>query len=106
MTLSDAPRQGDVWWAEAENKRRPVLIVSRSEAAGRLNRLIVAPVTRTVRGIPTEIPLGEVQGLPVDCAATFDNLVPQPVSMLTERIGHVDLARDRICDALRALADC
>ena len=106
MRPTDGPRQGDVWWAEAEDKRRPVLIVSRSEAAGRLNRLIVAPVTRTVRGIPTEIALGEEQGLPVECAAAFDNLVPQPVSMLTERIGRVDLARDRIGDSLRALADC
>ncbi len=103
---SDPPRQGDIWWAETEGKRRPVLIVSRSEAAGRLNRLVVAPVTRTLRGIPTEIPLDERDGLPVACAASFDNLVPQPVSMLTERIGTVPFARDRICDALRALADC
>lgn len=106
MASADRPQQGEIWWAEAEDKRRPVLIVSRSEAAGRLNRLIVAPVTRTVRGIPTEIPLGSDEGLPVDCAASFDNLGPQPVSMLAERIGTLHLARERICTALAALADC
>ncbi len=100
------PRQGDVWWAEAEHKRRPVLIVSRDTSALHLNRVIVAPITRTERGIPTEIPLGADEGLDVDCAASFDNLGPQPVSMLTRRIGRLHHARTRICVALGALADC
>jgi mRNA interferase MazF len=100
------PQQGDIWWTEVDDKRRPVLIVSRSEAAGRLNRLIVAPITRTVRGIPTEIALDESSGLNVTCAATFDNLTPQPIGMLAERIGRLPHARDQICAALGALADC
>ncbi len=100
------PRQGDIWWAEAEDKRRPVLIVSRDAAAVHLNRVIVAPVTRTIRSIPTEIALGTDEGLDVECAASFDNLGPQPVAMLTRRIGRLDDARSRICTALAALADC
>jgi mRNA interferase MazF len=51
------PLQGEVWWAQADDKRRPVLVVTRSDAIPVLTRLIVAPVTRTVRGIPTEIAL-------------------------------------------------
>jgi mRNA interferase MazF len=104
--VNPRPRQGDVWWAETEDKRRPVLIISRDVAAGHLNRVIVAPVTRTIRSIPTEIALGADEGLDVDCAASFDNLGPQPVAMLTRRIGRLDDARVRICDALAALADC
>ncbi len=104
--MSRRPRQGEVWWAETGDKRRPVLIVSRDIAAARLNRVIVAPVTRTVRSIPTEIALGADEGLDVDCAASFDNLGPQPVAMLTRRIGRLDDARTRICSALAALADC
>jgi mRNA interferase MazF len=100
------PRQGDIWWAEAEDERRPVLIVSRDVAAAHLNRVVVAPVTHTVRSIPTEIALGTDEGLDVECAASFDNLGPQPVSMLTRRIGHLHDARSRICHALAALADC
>lgn len=83
-----------------------MLIVSRDVAAARLNRVIVAPVTRTVRSIPTEIALGSDEGLDVECAASFDNVGPQPVAMLTRRIGHLDDARSRICNALTALADC
>ena len=104
--VNPRPRQGDVWWAETEDKRRPVLIVSRDVAGAHLNRVIVAPVTRTIRSIPTEIALGADEGLDVDCAASFDNLGPQPVAMLTRRIGRLDDARVRICDALAALADC
>lgn len=100
------PLQGDVWWAESEDKRRPVLIVSRSEASGRLNRLVVAPITRTIRGIPTELPIDEQVGLAEPCVATFDNIGPQPVSLLTTRVGRIDHAREQICAALSALADC
>lgn len=102
-----APRQGEVWWAEAEDKRRPVLIVTRSDAIAVLHRLIIAPVTRTVRGIPTEVPLGPEDGLPEECVASFDNLQPINRRLLTERVGGLDPARGgEICRSLEALADC
>lgn len=104
--MSD-PRQGDVWWAEAEDKRRPVLVVTRNEAIPVLHRLLVAPVTRTVRGIPTEVALGAGEGLPVECAASFDNLQPINRRLLTEQIGALHASRrHELCDALDALADC
>jgi mRNA interferase MazF len=100
------PRQGEIWWAETEQKRRPVLVVTRSDAIAVLDGIVVAPVTRTVRQIPTEIPLGREQGLPVDCAASFDNLQRIRRSSLTERVGDLGLRKTEICTALRVLADC
>lgn len=101
------PRQGEIWWAEAQDKRRPVLVVTRSGAAAVLTWLVVAPVTRTVRHIPTEIALGEDQGLNVDCAASFDNLQPIRRSFLTERLGQLGIEdNNEICRALATLADC
>jgi mRNA interferase MazF len=101
------PRQGEVWWAQADDKRRPVLIVTRSDAVPVLTRIVVAPVTRTVRSIPTELPLGAEDGLAVDCAASFDNLQPIGRHLLTERLTRLDpVRRGEICDALSALADC
>lgn len=101
------PRQGDVWWAEAEDKRRPVLIVTRDEAIPVLSWIVVAPVTRTVRHIPTEVPLGPEEGLAVESAATFDNLQPIRRSFLTDRVGALGPeGRHRLCQAVRALADC
>lgn len=101
------PRQGEIWWAQAEDKRRPVLVITRSEAIPVLDRLVVAPVTRTVRGIPTEIELAPEDGLPTECAASFDNVQPINRHLLTERLTVLDAGRrHEICAALAALADC
>lgn len=100
------PRQGDIWWAEADDKRRPVLVVTRSEAIEVLTGIVIAPVTRTVRAIPTEIGLGPEEGLPSDCVASFDNLQRIGRTALVERIGDLGLRRPEICEALRAFADC
>lgn len=101
------PRQGDIWWAQADGKRRPVLIVTRDEAIAVLNRIVVAPITQTIRDIPTEIALGPDEGLSVDCAASFDNLQPVNRRLLSERAGALAPAgRHRICQTLAALADC
>lgn len=100
------PRQGEVWWAQAEDKRRPVLVVTRDDAIPVLRRLVVAPATRSARGIPTEVALGEEGGLSVACAASFDNLQPVNRRLLTDRV-RVLPARRRgaVCRALAALAD-
>jgi len=100
------PKQGELWWARAADKRRPVLVVTRSEAIRLLDGIVVAPVTRTVRAIPTEIPLGDDEGLEVECVASFDNLQRIRRSALNDRIGDLGARRDEICDALKALADC
>ncbi len=101
------PRQGDIWWAETQDKRRPVLVVTRNEAIPVLTWLVVAPVTRTVRAIPTEVPLGEEEGLREPCAASFDNLHPIRRSFLIERAGRLaPERRSEICRGLSALADC
>ena len=100
------PRQAEVWWAEVESMRRPVLVVTRSEAVDVLWGIVVAPVTRTVRGIPTEVALGPDDGLPDNCAASFDNLQRISRSALTTRVGDIAPRREAICGALRALADC
>lgn len=100
------PTQGEIWWAEAEEKRRPVLVVTRSEVIPVLTWIVVAPVTRTVRDIPTEIPVGPAQGLPVESAASFDNLQPIRRTFLTHRVGALADSPAEICRALSALADC
>ena len=100
------PAQGDVWWAEAEDKRRPVLVVTRTEAIPVLTWILVAPVTRTIRNIPTEVNLGVDDGMPAPCVATFDNLQPIRKTFLTEFVGSISYRRSEVCRALSALADC
>ena len=97
-----------MWLLEPPNqKRRPVLVVSRDEAIPVLNNVVVAPVTSTIRSIPTCIPVGPTEGIDHDSVASFDNLAAVPKSVLTLRLGQLDeVERLRMCNALRAMADC
>ena len=100
--------QAEIWLMETPNqKRRPVLIVSRDEVILVLNNVVVAPVTSTLRNIPTCIRVGPDEGIDHDSVATFDNLAAVPKSVLTKRLGQLGVdGRRQICDALDALANC
>lgn len=88
-------------------KRRPVLVVSRTDIIPVLNNVVVAPVTSTLRDIPTCIPVGRDEGIDHASVASFDNLAAVPKSVLTVRLGALGPdGRQRICAALDAMADC
>jgi mRNA interferase MazF len=69
-------KRGEVRWYEFQppDKRRPVLILTRNSVINFLNEVTVAPITTTIRGIPSEIVLGIEDGMPQDCAVNFDHL--------------------------------
>lgn len=97
---------GDVWWADLE-KVRPVVVLTRRRVASRLARVLVAPVTTTVRGLPTEVPLGEAEGLVGDCVANLDNSQLVAVDRLLRPAGAV--APDRwpeFCAAMAKVMAC
>lgn len=82
-------------------------MITRDEAIPVLRTVLVAPVTRTIRSIPSEVQLGPTQGLSVESVATMDNVLAFPKAMLTRRLGglaHSEMWR--VCDALRAATDC
>lgn len=100
--------RGEVWWGQTpDEKGRPFLIVSRDAANLVMQRLLVAPVTTRIRRIPSELPLGEAEGLPQASVAAFDNLQPFPRAMLVHRIGALGPDRSRdICRTAGATLDC
>ena len=102
------PARGDVWWGEIPDARaRPYLVLTRDEAIPVLRRIVVAPVTRTIRGIPTEVPLGDREGLPTESVASFDNILTVPKAVLVRRLGALGPERrEEACAAMRAAADC
>lgn len=102
------PRRGEVWWGEiAELGRRPFLVMTRTAAIPVLNAVLAAPITRTIRGIPTEVRLDEHDGMPVECAASFDNLRVVPKGYLVERQCSLDAVRlVEACRAVRTAVDC
>ncbi len=102
------PRRGEVWWGEIEDLgRRPFLVMTRSATIPVLGGVLAAPVTRTVRNIPTEVSLGPDDGMPTECAASFDNLRVVPKGSLVDRICVVASTRlVEACSALRSAVDC
>ena len=60
-------KRGEIRWYtfRVPDKRRPILILTRNEVIDRLNEIIVAPVTRTIRGLSTEVVLTTDDGMPV-----------------------------------------
>ncbi|MFV2039134.1 MAG: type II toxin-antitoxin system PemK/MazF family toxin [Acidimicrobiales bacterium] len=102
------PDRGQVWWGEIEGVgRRPFLVMTRSAAIPVLNSVLAAPITRTIRGIPTELPLGPDDGMANECVATFDNLRVVPKAYLVDHICSLRPSRlTEACVAFRTSVDC
>lgn len=102
------PRRGEVWWGESpEAKARPYVVITRDEAIPVMSTVLVAPVSRRIRGIPSEVPLGPDEGLVTECAASCDGILPFPVAMLVRRVGALSPGRmHELCNAARAAIDC
>jgi mRNA interferase MazF len=60
------------------DKERPVLILTRDSAIAYLNEVTVAPITSTIRGIPSEVVIGREHGMDKDCAINLDHLQTVP----------------------------
>lgn len=100
--------RGEVWWGESpDEKGRPFLVVSRDAANQVMQRVLVAPVTTRARNVPSELSLGESEGLPIPSVASFDNLRPFPKAMLVRRLGALGAGRGgAICTTAAATLDC
>ncbi len=88
-------QRGEVWWAELPKPvgKRPVLILSRDRAIQVREYITVAEITRTIRHIPTEVPLGPEQGLPKHCVINLDVINTIPKQLLTERISNLSFEK-------------
>jgi mRNA interferase MazF len=81
-------KRGEVYWVDFPKPAgtRPAVLVSRDEAYSVRTRVTVVPVSRTVRGIPTEVRLGASDGLPKAGAANADEIVTIPREFLDRKI--------------------
>jgi mRNA interferase MazF len=105
----DLPRRGEVWWCEPpEIERRPVVVLSRDAAIPWLRRVLVAPCTTTVRGLPSEVVLEPSEDpVPQRCAANLDSVESVSVALLVERTGALSGMRmSEVCAALAIATDC
>ncbi len=88
------------------DKTRPVLVLTREAVRPHLTRVTIAPITTTIRGLSTEVPVGRVNGLTHDSVVSCDNILTVPASTLGRHLGH--LFRDQeaaLAAAIRAAFD-
>ena len=83
--------RGDVWMYEFRkpDKLRPVVVVSREDAIEVLHTVMIAPVTSTIRGIPSEVVIGTDEGLKHPSAINFDHVQTVEQSRLVRHLGRV-----------------
>ena len=83
------------------------MVLTRARVAPLLARVLVAPVTTTVRGLATEVALGEPEGLHPDCVANLDNVQLVPVARLLRPAGQVRAERwPEFCAAMAKVLAC
>ena len=91
----------------APDKARPVLVLTRGSALGYLSRVTVAPITSTVRGVPSEVVLGTDDGMKQVCAVNLHNLITVPQASLGRRLAQLTPERLRqVCAALAFAIGC
>ena len=101
--------RGEIWSYRfrAPDKRRPVLVLTRQEVIGLLHTVMVAPITSTVRGAPSEVVVGVDEGLKHSSAVNLDHVQTVEQSRLVGRLGQVGAAKMReVCRALAIAAGC
>jgi mRNA interferase MazF len=87
--------RNDIYWADVGGSfgRRPVCVLTRDAAISVLSAVTCAPITRTIRGIPSEVELGPEHGLTERCVISCDNLLTIPIADLdAQPVGRLDEA--------------
>lgn len=88
------------------DKTRPVLVLTRDTVRPHLTNVTVAPITSTIRGLSTEVPVGTANGLDHDSVVSLDNIQTIPASYLGQQVGLLLLAQeDALARAIHAAFD-
>ncbi|MCZ7589285.1 MAG: type II toxin-antitoxin system PemK/MazF family toxin [Gaiella sp.] len=100
--------RGDVWLAEVGRKRRPVLVLTRSEVIGARRLVTVAEITTSMRGIAPEVDFDHHEaGLDHPSVVNCDGIHTVAQTSLVERVGAVDdVTMIRVCSAIGYALGC
>jgi len=91
----------------APDKQRPAVILTRESALSRLTQITVAPITSTIRGVPSEVALDTTDGMKAPCAINLFNVATVPQAQIGRRVATLSEHRMReVCAALRFSLGC
>lgn len=83
------------------------MVLTRDSAVAYLSTVTVAPITSTIRGVPSEVVLGEDDGMRQACAVNLHNAVTVPQQRVGKRVARLSALRmSEICAALRFSLSC
>lgn len=100
-------QRGEIWFAETPNGDRPVLVLTRDPVAARIGGVVAAELTRTIRGIASELPLTVEDGVPVESVVSFDNIHTIQRHAFRRRVTQLSPVRmEQACQALKAATGC
>ncbi|MGH3557408.1 MAG: type II toxin-antitoxin system PemK/MazF family toxin [Mycobacterium sp.] len=101
-------QRGDIWFAATPGGDRPVLVLTRDPVVDRIGAVVVAGLTRTRRGLISELELTTADDrVPSDCVVNFDNVHTLPRSAFRRRVIRLSSARmQQACRVLRASTGC
>jgi len=101
-------RRGEIWFAATPGGDRPVLVLTRDPVAERIGSVVIAALTRTQRGLVSELALTVAgDGVPDDCVVNFDNIHTLPRERFRRRVGVLSPGRmAQACRVLGAATGC
>ena len=101
-------QRGELWFAATPGGDRPVLVLTRDPVADRIGAVVVAALTRTRRGLVSELELTAADDhVPSDCVVNFDNIHTLPRDSFRRKIAQLSPARlHQACHTLRAATGC
>jgi mRNA interferase MazF len=101
-------QRGEVWFAATPGGDRPVLVITRDPVADRIGSVVVAAVTRTVRGLVSELELNPADdGVPTDCVVNFDNIHTLRKDAFRRQVARLSPGRmASACKVLAAATGC
>ena len=102
-------KRGDVHMCRfaPRDKQRPVLVLTRESAIGHLSTVTVAPITSTVRDVPSEVVLDVEDGMKNRCAVNLHNLITLTQARMGKRVATIPASRMRqVCEAMRFALGC
>lgn len=100
-------RRGDIWFAATPGGDRPVLVLTRDPVAERIGSVVVAALTRTQRGLASELKLTPADGVPTECVVNFDDIHTIPRQTFRRKVTSLSPARlADVCRTLQAATGC
>ena len=76
------------------DKTRPALVLTRDGARPAMTKVTVAPITTTIKGLSSEVPVGPANGLDHDCVVALDNVLTVPKNLLGRTIGFLSAEQE------------